>query len=56
LALANALNASPAAFFAFDREERSEKVLRRRIDALLQNASASQLQQAYAVLKAFLEP
>ncbi|OFV95681.1 MAG: hypothetical protein A3H28_15485 [Acidobacteria bacterium RIFCSPLOWO2_02_FULL_61_28] len=56
LALARALNVSPAAFFQFDREESNEKVLRRRIEVLLQKSSPAQLQQAYRILKAVLEP
>ena len=56
LALANALDSPPATFFAFDREEKNEKVLRRRIEALLQNSNPAQLQKAYAVLKAITEP
>jgi transcriptional regulator with XRE-family HTH domain len=38
LALNNALNVSPAVFFHFDREERNEKVLRKKIEALLQKS------------------
>ena len=56
LALAKALNVSPAAFFQFDRVENNEKVLRRRIESLLQKSSPAQLDQAYRVLKALLEP
>jgi XRE family transcriptional regulator, regulator of sulfur utilization len=47
LALAEALETSPAEFFQFEKEERSEKVLRKRIDALIGKASAERLQQAY---------
>lgn len=56
LALAYALETSPAEFFQFEKEERNEKVLRKRIDALIGTASAEQLQQAYRVLRALLEP
>ena len=56
LALGKALNVSPAAFFQLDWEERNEKVLRRRIEALLQKSTPAQLQQVYRVLKAVLEP
>ena len=56
LALSKALNASPAIFFQFDREERNEKIILRRIEALLQKSTPAQLQQVYRVLKAVLEP
>jgi len=36
VALADALSTSPAAFFQFDKEENSEKVLRKKIEALIQ--------------------
>src|SRR5579862_8134581 len=55
-ALGVALNVGPASFFQFDKEEVSEKVLRKRIDALLQKANAEQLQRAHRLLKALLEP
>lgn len=56
LALAKALNVSPAVFFHFDRLETDEKVLRRKIDLLLQRGSSEQLQQAYRLIKTLLEP
>ena len=56
LALAKALDASPASLFRFDREDMNEKILRRRVEALISKASAQQLQQVYRVLKALLEP
>jgi transcriptional regulator with XRE-family HTH domain len=56
LALAKALKVSPASFFQFDREENDERVLRRKIDGLLHDRSAQQLQQAYRMLRALLEP
>src|SRR5580692_11258435 len=56
LALGTALNTSPAAFFHFDKEERNEKVLRRKIEVLLQKADPEQLQQVHLLLKALLEP
>jgi transcriptional regulator with XRE-family HTH domain len=56
LALAKALDASPAAFFQFEREEGDEKALRKKIESLLNKASPLQLQQAYRVLKALTEP
>jgi transcriptional regulator with XRE-family HTH domain len=56
LALSNALNVSPAAFFHFDKEERNEKVLRKKIEALLQKSEPEQLQKVHRLLKALLEP
>ncbi len=56
LALAKALNVPAAAFFQFDREESNEKVLRKKIEALIQKSSPVQLQHAYRILKAVLEP
>jgi transcriptional regulator with XRE-family HTH domain len=56
LALARALNASPAAFFQFDSEESNEKALRKKIEALVHKSSLQQLQQIYRVVGALLEP
>ena len=56
LALAKALKTSPAAFFHFDRAETNPKVLRRRIDSLLQKASQQQLEQVHKVVRAIVEP
>lgn len=56
MALAKALNVSPATFFQFDLAECNDKILRRRIDALVQSSKVPQLQQVYRVLKALLEP
>lgn len=56
LALGTALKVSPAAFFHFDKEERNEKVLRKKIEVLLQKSDPEQLQQAHRLLKAMLEP
>jgi len=56
LALAKALDVSPAAFFQFEREESDEKTLRRRIEAVLEDANSHQLQQVHKVVKALLEP
>jgi len=46
VALANALGMSAAALFQFDKEENSEKVLRRKIEGLISKASAEELQRA----------
>ena len=56
LALAKALNTSPAAFFQFDRESTDEKTLRKKIESMVNKFSPEQLQQAYRVLKALTEP
>ena len=56
LALADALDTSPAAFFQFEKEESSEKTLRKRIDGLISRASTDELQKVYRVLRALLEP
>jgi transcriptional regulator with XRE-family HTH domain len=56
LALAKALQVSPASFFYFDREESDERVIRRRLDVLLHGRSPQELQQAYRILRALLEP
>lgn len=42
--------------FQFHKEENSEKVLRRKIESLISKASADELQWAYRVLRALLEP
>jgi transcriptional regulator with XRE-family HTH domain len=56
LALAKALDVSPTVFFQFDREERDERALRRRIDSLLQKVQSERLQLAYRILKTITEP
>jgi transcriptional regulator with XRE-family HTH domain len=56
LALGTALHVSPASFFHFDKEERNEKVLRKKIEVLLQKSDPEQLQQVHRLLKALLEP
>jgi transcriptional regulator with XRE-family HTH domain len=56
LALADALGTSPAAFFQFEKEELDDKILRKRIEALINAAEADELQRVYRVLRALLEP
>jgi transcriptional regulator with XRE-family HTH domain len=56
VALARALSASPAAFFEFDGDQNDDKILRRKIDILLKDASPPQLMRVHKILKAFLEP
>jgi transcriptional regulator with XRE-family HTH domain len=56
LTLAKALAVPPAEFFQFDREEVDEKVLRRKIEAVLQKSSVQQLQILYQVIKVLARP
>jgi len=56
MALAKALDTSPAAFFQFDREDGDEKTLRRKVESLVKKSNPEQLRQAYRVLRALMEP
>jgi XRE family transcriptional regulator, regulator of sulfur utilization len=56
LAVAEALGTSSAAFFQFEKEEGNERILRKRIDALIGGATGDELQRVYRVLRALLEP
>jgi hypothetical protein len=56
VALADALGTSAAAFFQFENAETNERTLRKRIEALIADASAEELQRVYRVLRAMLEP
>jgi transcriptional regulator with XRE-family HTH domain len=56
VALAKALRVTPATFFLFDREERDAKVLRRKIETLLDDCTADELNQVYRVAKALKGP
>jgi hypothetical protein len=42
--------------FEFAKEENSQKVLRKKIEGLISKASVDELQRAYRVLRALLEP
>lgn len=55
IALAKALNVSPAAFFQFDCEEGDERLIRKRIDLILQRCDLKQLKQVYGVLRVLQE-
>src|SRR5689334_10586893 len=55
VAVAKALGTSPAALFQFE-DEADERILRKRIESLLNRATHQQLQQAYRLLKALIEP
>ncbi len=54
--LANALGVSPMTFFLYEREEIDEKVLRRKINALLEKYTAEQLGQTYRYMKFMIGP
>ncbi len=54
--LAKALNVSPSIFFEFEREETDERVLRKKIEALLNKCNSQQLQYAHNFLKYVIEP
>jgi transcriptional regulator with XRE-family HTH domain len=56
IALAKALRVPPATFFQFDREERDAKVLRTKIEMLLDDCTADELNQVYRVAKALKGP
>jgi XRE family transcriptional regulator, regulator of sulfur utilization len=56
VALADALGTSAAAFFHFENEESNERALRKKIDALIGDASVEELQRVYRLLRALLEP
>jgi transcriptional regulator with XRE-family HTH domain len=56
IAIAKALQVSPASFFYFDRDEDDERILRRKIEGLLHDRNSQQLQQVYRMLRALLEP
>ena len=56
LALGRVFRVSPAQFFDLDQAETNPKILRKRIDSILQKASPQQLQQVYKVLRSLVEP
>jgi len=56
IALARELNASPSAFFHFENATVDPKFLTQQLQALLAKCDAKQLQKAYRVLQAILEP
>ena len=55
IAVAKALDVPPESFFQFELEDNDEKVLRRRIENLLQKASTAQLQRIHKIIKVLLE-
>jgi transcriptional regulator with XRE-family HTH domain len=56
VALAKALNASPATFFQFENANVDSKFLTQQLQALLTKRDTKQLRKAYRVLQATLEP
>ena len=56
ISLARALQVIPSAFFQFDREEKDSKILRKKIDSMLQGCGMEKLQKVYRITKALLEP
>src|ERR1700722_5459450 len=55
-AVGRELNASPSAFFHFENVNVDPKFLTQQLQALLAQRDAKQLQKAYRVLQATLEP
>jgi transcriptional regulator with XRE-family HTH domain len=56
VALARALNVSPATFFHYENAHVDSKFLTQQLQALLTKRDAKQLRKAYRVLQATLEP
>lgn len=56
VALSTALGVPLGAFFQFDREERDEKALRRKLDSILSDCSAQELNQIFRVVRAIKGP
>ena len=55
IALASALNVSPAKLFEFDSPQADLKIVRKQLDQLLSRRDLKQLQQIQRVLAAFFE-
>jgi transcriptional regulator with XRE-family HTH domain len=55
IALAEAMNVSPATFFEFDSSQTDPRLLRKQLNQLLGNREPKQLQQAHRLLRAFFE-
>lgn len=56
LALARALNVGPVVFFRLEQAGAGDAAVRQRIEKVLAGCTAEQLQQAYRILCAFVEP
>ena len=55
IALAQALNVSPASLFEFDPPQIDPKALRRQLDQLLADREVEQLQKVYRIVRALVE-
>ena len=55
IALAHAMNVSPAAFFEFDSYQTDPKILRKQLDRLLADRDAKQLHQVQRLLRTFFD-
>ena len=55
VALAQAMNVSPATFFEFDATQTDPKILRKQLDQLLADRDAKQLHQVQRLLKTFFD-
>jgi transcriptional regulator with XRE-family HTH domain len=53
IALAQAMNVSPATFFEFDSAQTDPKILKKQLDQILAERDAKQLQQVQRLLTAF---
>jgi len=55
IALAQAMNVSPATFFEFDSPQTDPKILRKHLDQLLTERDAKALHQAHRLLRVFFD-
>src|SRR5216684_3291584 len=55
IALAQAMNVSPATFFDFDSPQSDPKILRKELDHLLAERDAKQLHQVQRLLRVFFD-
>ena len=56
VALAHALNVSPAKLFEFDAPQNDADVLRKQLERLLVDVELAQLQKVHRILEVLLEP
>ena len=55
IALAQAMNVSPATFFEFDPPQTDPRILKKQLDQLLAERDIKQLQQVQRLLRAFFD-
>jgi transcriptional regulator with XRE-family HTH domain len=55
IALAQAMNVSPATFFEFDSPQTDPKILKKQLDQLLAERDPKQLQQVQRLLRALFD-